>query len=164
MEIENLVEYYNSLYNNLEIPESFKTLWLATKPILNTKKWFKKEKDVLEYIKLEVEKRNKYIESLSKELDDIEFLDTLLPGITRYDYLGDFFGAEKVIIKSNLIYTEKGFIPTYISIITKSENNNLKMLKKTENDYVWHEYIKVNELDQVYDEFDKENNKTYTLK
>lgn len=157
MENDILVNYYSDLYKNLDVPDSSKTLWLTTKPVLNIKKWFKNEEDLEEYFKGELAKRKEFVDLLMKKEDvsDIDFLDTLLPNIARYDYLGDFFGEKDVLLKSVLIYTEAGFIPSYVSIITKSSNNNLKMLRKLDDDYVWHDYVKVNELNEVYEEFEK---------
>ena len=172
MNKKDLINYYNDLYNNLDVPISTKTLWLATKPMSNINNWFENEEELEEYINVEIKKRNKYVDALinKEDISEMDFFETLLPSITRYDYLGDFLGEENVIMKSNLIYTESGFIPNYVSIITKSlPNNNLKLLKKLDDNYVWHEYIKVNELDEVYEEFSKydieqKREKVYELK
>ena len=155
---------------DFDIDNGNNTLWLATKPVLNIQTWFDTEQEVEEYFKSELVKRNNYIHSMSG--DDISFtsfLDSFLPGITRYDYFVSLFGEDDVIVKSNLIYTNDGFVPTFVSVLTGSTyDNNIKVLKKKDDAYFWKEYFKINDLDIVYDKFaelrDIQNNgKSYTL-
>lgn len=143
-----------NVYENLELPESKITIWSASKPFLTTSTWFDNEDDLIDYIDESIKKRSEYIANLKNGILDDDFINYFLPGVAKYDYLGDFLGEENVYMKSLLSYTKDGLTPTYVSVESKAKDGNyLKILKKSGEHYLWQDYISLNGLKELYSEF-----------
>lgn len=155
-ELDFLEDYcFNDLYKDLEIPVSKVILWAGTRPFSVNSDWFENEEELKEYMKAALEKRKLYFESIKNGETDLDYFDSFLPGAARYDYLGEFLGERNVYMKSLLSYNQSELEATYISIETRDdEGGYLKMLKKTDDGYVWHDYITLKSLEELYSEFE----------
>lgn len=133
-------------YDGVPLPKN--TLWMVTEHLDEESIIFYSEEDILDYM----DEINSICDvDEDDKSDSCDFITTLLPSIFKYDYLGEYLGEPNVIRKSHLVYSEDGFCSNYESFeAINSETGVLKILRYTDNGFLWQDYIRDDSLIEIY--------------